>query len=360
MSIEEKIKKLAVQTGFELCGITTAEPFYDLEPILKQRIKDGTHSEFEELNLAKRLDPRLSAPEANSIIALAKAYYKPNLCKPEGQGWIACCAKGRDYHLNFREGMEELSSLLKNELGLTPLESMVDTGPLVDRAVAARAGIGWYGKNCSILAPSLGSWLVLGQILLKEKLKADAPLNDMCASCDKCLKACPTKALMGPYQLNATMCLSALTQTKSIIPKKYRSLLGTRIYGCDTCQEVCPYNKISTESLRPEENETIDLLALLGMSNKDFREKYGSKAFAWRGKNILQRNAIIALGNLKNHSATEDLVRILNGPNTMLRGYSAWALGRLKSQKAVEALRKALEQEEDSWVREEIRDALQN
>jgi epoxyqueuosine reductase len=361
MNLEKKVKELAYQVGFDLCGITTAEPFYNLQQVLEQRVQTRFHSEFEELNLPKRLNPRLSSPEANSIIALGK------VCPPvapvklaRGQGKIARFARGRDYHLELREAMDRLSCLLQNQLSLTPLTTIVDTGPLIDRAVAARAGIGWYGKNCSIISQGYGSWIALGQILIKEKLKPDKPQKEQCGSCDKCLQACPTGALQGPYQLNSNLCLSQLTQTKSIIPKKYRLMLGTRIYGCDTCQEVCPYNNFSGNLVSEQEEEAIDLISLLRMSNSEFRRKYKDKAYAWRGKNILQRNAIIALGNLKEKSASKDLISLLNGPNTMLRGYSAWALGRIKSPEALEALERALKEEDDPWVREEIKDALKD
>lgn len=357
--MEERIKQLARQAGFDLCGITTADPFDNLLGLLEQRYRSGIYSEFEILDFAKRIDPRLSYPEANSIIALGKAYPYLGPNKPvRGQGRIARFAKGRDYHLEFREGMEKLSCLLKTQLGLTPLTSTVDTGPLIDRAVAARAGIGWQGKNCAIISIPFGSWIALGQILIKESLKPDRPQEDRCGSCNKCLKACPTKALSAPYQVNSGICLSALTQTKSIIPKKYRTLLGTRIYGCDCCQEVCPYNKLKDVKLGRQDDEPLDLISILRLSNTEFKKKYAEKAFAWRGKKIIQRNAIIALGNLKDENATEDLIRLLNGPTVMLRGYSAWALGRIASAKALAALKAALQKEEDPWVKEEIEAAL--
>lgn len=359
MNLEKRIKTLALQAGFDLCGITTSEPFYDLQAVLEQRFKSGINSEFESSDIARRINPRLISPEANSIIALGKAYPYVSVNKPvKGQGRIARCGNGKDYHLEFQEGMTRLSNLLVSELGLTPLTSMVDTGPLIDRAVAARAGIGWQGKNCSIVSESFGSWIALGQILIKEKLQSDLPLQDQCGTCTKCLKACPTKALGAPYQVNPNLCLSGLTQTKNIIPKKFRALLGTRVYGCDTCQEVCPYNNLKDKRFDQQDDESFDLISLLRMSNKEFKKTYGAKSYAWRGKKILQRNAIIALGNLKDKRATEDLIRLLNGSSTMLRGYSAWALGRINSAKAIEALKSALLQEKDPWVKEEILDAL--
>lgn len=360
MNLEKEVKELAYQVGFDLCGITTAEPFYNLQQVLEQRVKTKFYSEFEDLNLPKRLNPRLSAPEVKSILALGKVYPSVGPVKPaKDQGEIARFARGRDYHLVLREAMDKLCCLLQNQLSLTPLTAMVDTGPLIDRAVAARAGIGWYGKNCSLISQGYGSWIALGQLLIKEELKPDEPQKEQCGSCDKCLQACPTGALQGPYQLNSNLCLSQLTQVKSIIPKKYRSVLGTRIYGCDTCQEVCPYNNFSGNLVSEQEEEAIDLISSLQMSNSDFRRKYKTKAYAWLGKNILQRNAIIALGNLKEKSATKDLISLLNSPNTRLRGYSAWALGRIKSPEAVEALERALQEEDDPWVREEIKDALE-
>ena len=357
MTIEHTIKKYAGQVGFDLCGITTAEPFFHLEEILRKRVHAGNHSEFENLDFAKRVNPRQISPQANSIIALGKAYPGCEKGKGGGSGFIARCGHGVDYHSDFHDKMNQLSYFLKAEFFLTPLAAMVDTGPLIDRAIAARAGLGWYGKNCAIISPEYGSWIALGQILLQEKLAPDSPQKEQCELCDRCIKACPTGALSAPYQVNAAICLSQLTQTKSIIPKKYRSLLGTRLYGCDTCQEVCPHNR-DKNLLGTGEGEAIDLISLLRMSKADFQKAYGNKAFGWRGKNILQRNAIIALGNLKATYAVDELIRILHGPNTMLRGYSGWALGQIGSRPAKEALKFALMTEKDLWVKQEIETAL--
>ncbi|WP_227761789.1 tRNA epoxyqueuosine(34) reductase QueG [Zhaonella formicivorans] len=362
MEKAQLIKEVAREIGFDLCGITTAEPFYELEDFLRLRAKQGWQSEFEHKELEKRINPRLVLPEARSIIALGKTYPPCEQNATPGYGIIARCGRGIDYHVDFRKRMNALVQFLTKDLGVTKAVSMVDTGPLIDRAVAARAGVGWYGKNCSIISPEWGSWIALGEVLLDMDLPVDEPLVLECGQCRRCLEACPSGALFAPYRVNPTICLSQLTQTKAIIPEVYRKLLGNRLYGCDTCQEVCPKNKrlkINEPSLDPGE-AVLRAEDLLALTKSQFQQKYGSSAFAWRGKTILQRNAIIALGNEKNPDSVPLLTEVLQGPNTVLRGYSAWALGQIGTRKAKQSLQAALSRETEPWVLEEISAALKN
>lgn len=363
MDKANSIKEYAYHLGFELCGIAAADPFLELDDFLRQRKARGWESEFEKHDLPGRLNPSLFLPGAQSIIALAKAYPAcPDYVEPTArQGKIARCAWGVDYHFDFRNRLEKLKWFLDVNYGAKAL-AMVDTGPLIERAVAVRAGIGWYGKNCSVISPAYGSWIALGEIVTDVALEPDQPLGNGCGDCEKCLAACPTRALSAPYSVNPNLCLSQITQTKAVIPVKYRRLLGSRIYGCDTCQEVCPNNNLMRQTacqvVKPEQ-AMVDAVELLTISKSRFREKYGNSALAWRGKNILQRNAVIVLGNSRDAEVIPLLKEPLASPGKCLRGYSAWALGEIGSAQAADLLRTAWQKEPDPWVKWEIEKALQ-
>src|SRR5690606_28587136 len=195
------------------------------------------------------------------------------------------------------------------------LRSMVDTGELSDRAVAERAGIGWSGKNCAIITPEFGSYVYLGEMITSLPFPPVEPIEDQCGSCTKCLEACPTGALVQGGQINAKICISYLTQTKGFIPEPFREKIGNRLYGCDSCQTACPINKGKNfyhhEEMYPEPEVVKPLLKpLLRLSNREFKEKFGHLAGAWRGKKPIQRNAIIALAHFKDESAIDCLGEI--------------------------------------------------
>lgn len=357
------IKEYAFSLGFDLCRITTADPFKEWESFLKARQEKGWQSEFEFHEHAPRLDPRLVLPTARSIIVFGKAF-------PTGEekedltgfyGELSRSSWGEDYHRVFYRLLSAMEDFLQKNLGAKATKAMVDTGPLLERAVAARAGLGWIGKNCSLISPSHGSFIALGEILVDLELPPDDPIAEQCGECRRCVDACPTKALTAPYRLNPNLCLSYLTQTKKIISPKYRKLMGQRLYGCDTCQRVCPHNKLENKSIPqvPYSQTVLSLEELFHLSQKQFLKKYGASAFAWRGKNILLRNAIIALGNRKDPQALSLLIKSLESPSAMLRGYSAWALGEIGGDVAFKNLQKVRLKERDPWVLKEIEGALE-
>jgi epoxyqueuosine reductase len=234
---------------------------------------------------------------------------------------------------------------------------MVDTGALVDRAVAERAGIGFSAKNCAIISPEWGSWIYLGEMVTNLPLPPDMPVQEGCGDCTKCIDACPTGALVGPGELNAQACISYLTQTKGFLSEDYMTKIGNRLYGCDTCQIVCPHNRGKNWNHRPEllpDPEIVKplLMPILDLSNREFKEKFGSSSAAWRGKKPIQRNAVIALGNFKERSAVPKLTEImLREVRPEMRGTAAWALGRIGGAEALAAVEQALQGEEDETVR---------
>lgn len=301
--IEEKSRELKI----DLIGFTDGNPLLNIEDYLNYRVNQERTTEFEERDLLKRIDPRLTLPSCRSIIVIAMSYktdykYEGSL-KP--RGIISKSSWGRDYHLVLRERLKALIEEIKKKEEFE-YRYFVDTGPLVDRELAKKAGLGAYGKNCSIINKDYGSFIFLGYILTDLDLEVNQPsLKDPCGDCDLCLRACPTGALEDPYKLNPKLCISYLSQTKDLIPEELRSKMANKIYGCDTCQNVCPRNKgvkisIQEDFLPLDTEGIVDIEELLKMSNREFKNKYGSLAGSWRGRQIWVRNAIIALANSKN------------------------------------------------------------
>lgn len=263
-----------------------------------------------------------------------------------------------------RERLNLIEQWLKNRVPDVQTKSMVDTGELVDRAVAERAGIGWSGKNCSIITPEFGSYVYLGEMITNIPFIPDSPIENECGDCTLCLDVCPTGALVNPGQLNSKRCVAFLTQTKDFLPDEFRKEIGNRIYGCDTCQTVCPKNKGKMnwihEEFKPEPELAKPLLKpLLHMSNKEFKAKFGYMSGSWRGKKPIQRNAIIALAHFKEQSAVPDLIDTMNkDERPVMRGTAAWAIGKIGGSDAEQALLKAREKETDEEVLKEIEKGL--
>jgi epoxyqueuosine reductase len=241
---------------------------------------------------------------------------------------------------------------------------MVDTGVLSDRAVAHRAGIGFQGKNCMIISPKYGSWIYLGELITNIPFSPDEEVQEDCGDCTRCIDACPTGALVGPGELNAQRCVSFLTQTKGLLSEEFMMKIGNRLYGCDTCQIVCPKNKGKHwphhAQLQPDPEKAKPLLLpMLDLSNRQFKEQFGDTAAAWRGRGPIQRNAVIALGNFKDESALPKLAEVLQSdPRPVMRGTAAWSIGRIGGTAAEEALLSAQALEQEAEVLERIALAL--
>lgn len=367
--LKQDIIEYAKEIGIDKIGFTTANPFTTLKERLIKQQQLNYQSGFEEPDIDKRTNPALLLEGAASIISIAVAYPTRMKENPKGKkgarrGLFARASWGEDYHTVLRNRLQKLEEFIKTKIPEARTKSMVDTGELSDRAVAERAGIGWSGKNCAIITPEYGSFVYLGEMITNIPFEPDQPIEDLCGDCNKCLEACPTGALVQGGQINAKICISYLTQTKDFLPEQYRSVIGNRLYGCDTCQIVCPYNRGVDfhlhEELEPEPEIAKPLLTpLLSISNREFKEKFGRTSGAWRGKKPIQRNAIIALGHFKEESAIEDLQKVLkDDPRPVIRGTAAWALGRIGTEKAKEVLLTAREKVKDDEVLNEIELAL--
>ena len=369
-ALKEEIREAAPSLGIDKIGFASAEPFTELKERLIRHREKGYESGFEEPDIDKRVDPRRLFDDPRSIVAIAVAYPSkmdnPPVSEPGAyRGIISRSSWGRDYHRVLRERLQRLEAFILERVPDAKTEAMVDTGALADRAVAERAGIGWSGKNCSIITPEWGSWVYLGEMITNIPFPPDKPVTDQCGDCTLCIDACPTGALVGPGELNAKRCISFVTQTKGFVEDELKRKIGNRLYGCDTCQIVCPKNKGKNwthhAELRPEPENVKPLLKpLLHMSNKQFRERFGHMAASWRGKTPIQRNAIIALGHFKDRSAVPELSELLLGdPRPAIRGTAAWALGRIGGAAAASAIEEALRQEQDAGVLEELRKAAE-
>jgi epoxyqueuosine reductase len=368
-SLKEEIIQYSKEIGIDKIGFTTASTFGELKNRLVRQQELGYQSGFEEPDIEKRVNPNLLLDNAQSIIAIALAYpakmkIRVTSKKGERRGIFCRASWGEDYHHIVRDRLRKLEEFILSKVPEARVKSMVDTGELSDRAVAERAGIGWSGKNCSIITPEFGSYVYLGEMITNIPFEPDTPIEDQCGDCTLCLDACPTGALVQGGQINAQRCVGFLTQTKGFIPDEFREKIGNRVYGCDSCQTACPKNKGKDFHFHDEMEANSDqvkplLKPILRLSNREFKEKFGRLAGSWRGKKPIQRNAIIALAHFKDETAVEDLIDVMNKDDRpVLRGTAAWAIGKIGGEAAKEALEKANEIESDPDVKVEINKGL--
>ena len=334
-NINEYVIKKSKELDIDIIGFTDSSPFLGAKEILLRRQKENKQTEFEEKDIEKRINPLITLDSCKSIIVIGISYNIDNHDKVEFglRGRLSRSSWGIDYHKVLNNKLELLIKELEKELDFE-YKSFVDTGPLIDRELAKRAGIGYFGKNCSIINDDYGSFIFLGYILTNLKLDSSVKVEGKCGDCNLCIKACPTKALEEHYSLNPKRCISYLTQTKENIPLEFREKMGITIYGCDTCQNVCPKNKEIIKSNHKEFIPEItkgymDIEELLFISNKEFKKRYGNMSGSWRGKTILKRNAIIALGNMKKEENLNLLIRELKSQNPMIREYASWSISNI-------------------------------
>lgn len=366
--LKRDVQAYAETIGIDQIGFTTADPFLELKDRLYHHREKGYESGFEEKDIEKRAHPELTMPHAKSIVAIALAYPSrmknaPRSKKGAYRGLMARVSWGEDYHRVLNRKLEQLERYIKETIPEARVESMVDTGVLSDRAVAERAGIGWSGKNSAMISEKLGSWIYLGEMITNLPFPPDTPVEDGCGDCNLCVDNCPTGALVQGGQLNAQRCIAFVTQRKDFIEDEFKEKIGNRLYGCDTCQQVCPKNRgidfHTHEAFEPDPETAKPLLKpLLKMGKREFKERFGRTSGAWRGKKPIQRNAVLALGNFKDASAVSELTDVLKeDPRPELRGSAAWSLGKIGGTEAKTALDHALEHENHPQAKEEIQRA---
>jgi len=353
--------------------VTTAESFDGLAEDLERHIAAGHVAGLDWFTPERArfsATPRNLHPTARSILAVGVAFWSVDLGKPDDgitRGRIARYAWGVDYHDLLKSRMRSFLDALAVETGeLVEARALVDTARIVDRAVAARAGLGWYGKHSCIIVPGHGSWVMLGEMLLDLDLEPDQPLDRNCGRCTICLDRCPTGAIVAPYTVDTPRCLSFQTiEQRGAIPPELRPLLGDWVFGCDICQDVCPYTKAAVPDPDPAflprsvENAYPSLQGLLTMTDAEFRDRYRETAVTRAKRRGLARNAAVALGN----TGTERDIPFLSAAfarhdESLVRGHAAWALARIGGRGPRTTLDRRLAHEPDLAVQAEIRAAL--
>lgn len=372
MSLTEALKAEAVRLGFDLVGITAAAP-PPHAGALNDWLAAGHAGEMAYLarNAVRRADPRAAVPGARSIVVCGVHYRAaepdPATWNDPAHGRISRYAWGDDYHDVLLPRLRLLQEWLEARVGRAGIgRSYVDTGPVLERPVGEMAGLGFQGKNTLLIHPRHGSWFVLGEILVDAELDADQPQQlGSCGGCTRCLQACPTQAFVGPHVLDARRCISYLTiELKGPIPRELRPLMGNHIYGCDVCQEVCPWNRrwgaFTTEpAFTPRPGLAgPSLLDLAALDDEAFRTRFRGSPIKRIKRRGLLRNVAVALGNWREPASIDPLSRLLYDHEPLIRGHAAWALGRIGGPDAHAALNGRLAVEDDPWVREEIGDAL--
>jgi epoxyqueuosine reductase len=364
-----RVKHEAQRLGFELVGISPVQ-----EPPHQESFAEWMRKEFHgqlqymERTASLRRDPARLVPWAVSVISVGMNYYNPpsRPSPPErGRGWISRYAWGDDYHQVIETRLHKLLEIVC-EISGASVEGrvFVDSGPVLEREFAGIAGIGWIGKNTQLISPQRGSWFFLGELFVSLPLAYDRAIRDRCGQCDLCLKACPTGAFAGPFVLDARRCISYLTiELKGFIPRHLRPLIGNHIFGCDICQEVCPYNVKAEPSKEPAYAPRSglyapELIPLLGMDNEDFRRRFRASPILRAKRRGFLRNVAVALGNIAAPEAVPALSRALDDEEPLVRGHAAWALGQIGSAEAVSALRRKLAVESDPEVISEIKEAV--
>ena len=380
--LRDLIGEEARDLGFGLSGVASVERSAHMD-LYRTWIERGAQGEMAYLArpdaVARRGDLRRTLSGVRSAVVVGHEYHQedpPGVPDDAARGVIARYARGRDYHHVIEERLLELHSRIESHVDRA-IEGLVyvDTGPILERELAVRAGLGWFGKNTMLINPRRGSYFFLGVLLLDLEIDVDSPFEeDHCGTCRSCLDSCPTGALLGRDDagapvMDARRCISYLTiEHRGPIPLELRPLMGNRVYGCDICQEVCPFvTKFSVPSPEPAYAPRSDLDGpsliefaeqLSSLSGKGFLREFKGSPVTRAGRKGLLRNVCVALGNWGSPSGVAVLARALVDPAWLVRGHAAWALGEVGSPEAISLLSERAADEADDWVRGEIKFAL--
>jgi epoxyqueuosine reductase len=316
----------------------------------------------------RRADPRTLWPEVRSVILLGLNYGPSDdpltdLAQTD-RGYISVYARNRDYHDVIKGKLKEAAGFLAAKAS-SDVKVFVDTAPVMEKPLAEAAGLGWQGKHTVVVSREYGNWLFLGAIFTTAELPADEPERDHCGSCRRCLDICPTNAFPVPYQLDARRCISYLTiEHKEHIPQELRSGIGNRIFGCDDCLAVCPWNKFAQAGrearlVQREDLAALPLADLARLDDQGFRARFAGTPIKRTGRDRFIRNVLIAIGNSGDAGLADEAIRLLDDDSPLVRAMAVWALGRLLPSRAVAQYAAGrLEHESDKDVREEWRQAL--
>ncbi|MEM7766510.1 MAG: tRNA epoxyqueuosine(34) reductase QueG [Pseudomonadota bacterium] len=334
------LRSLAAALGFDGCRVARADAPWAAGARLEAFVAAGRHGQMDwmETTLARRAAPTAMWADARSAVVVGLNYgpsHDPlDTLERRESGNISVYARGKDYHDVLKKRLKQLARAFAEETG-EAVKVFVDTAPLMEKPLAERAGLGWQGKHTNLVSRDLGNWLFLGVMLTSAVLEPDAPGDDHCGSCRACLDVCPTDAFPAPYQLDARRCISYLTiEHKGPIPVEFRAAMGNRIYGCDDCLAVCPWNKFAERSREAQfharaELVLPDLSALAGLDDAGFREVFAGSPIKRTGRDRFVRNVAIAIGNSGAPKLVDSLVPLLKDPSPDVRGAAIWALAQL-------------------------------
>jgi epoxyqueuosine reductase len=325
--LKQAIKQKARQLGFTLTGVTSSEPPAHY-PAFQSWLASGYHGTMQYLVNEKRADPKLILPECKSILILALPYSPSSFILHPSSFRIASYALGDDYHEVIPPKLKQIVEFIEEQLGYKiPNRYYTDTGPLLERELAQRAGLGWIGKNSMLINPKAGSTFLLAEILLGIELEPDAPITDHCGTCTRCLDACPTQCILPDRTLDARRCISYLTiENKGDIPEDLRPLMQNWIFGCDVCQQVCPWNRFSLPadiSLIP--NNATPLPADMLLSPAGFNQRFKKSPVKRAKRRGYLRNLAVAIGNNGNENNISILEKAMQDDEPLIREHAAWA-----------------------------------
>ena len=351
--MKEVIRQRALELGFDDCRLTTAAP-PESAPHLQRWLAEGQQGEMSWLarNADKRGDPQRVLPGARTIICVASSYHSSNpqslILNPQS-GEVARYARFTDYHDVLAEKLKALTAFV-NKLGGPETHSLwyVDTGPVLERDLAQRAGIGFVGKHTNVISRKLGNWIFLAEILTTLELEPDAPEKNRCGSCTRCITACPTRAITAPFLLDARLCISYLTiELKGSIPVELRPLIGNRIYGCDDCLAACPWNRFAREGSLMKMHAhtdlaTPDLIELLKLDEAGFKSKFAGTPMLRTKRRGVLRNVCVALGNVGDKTALPALEKACMDSEPLIAQHARWAMEEIDRQMQINGQRPSL------------------
>jgi epoxyqueuosine reductase len=338
--LKDRIAQAAKALGFDAVRFASADPPQGAGAALESFLADGRHGDMAWLaaNAERRKDPRALWPEAKTIIMLGVSYRPETdplaILEQPSRGAISVYAQSADYHDVIKAKLKTLAAQVE-ALGQGEVKLFVDTAPVMEKPIAAKAGLGWQGKHTNLVSRAFGSWLFLGSIFTTAQIGADEPEQDHCGSCRRCLDVCPTRAFVAPYQLDARLCISYLTiEHKGHIGRELREPIGNRVFGCDDCLAVCPWNKFAIGardaklSVRAE-SDNPPLAELLSLDDAAFRARFRGTPIKRTGRDRFLRNVLIAGGNSGDASLVPQIEGHLRDASPLVRAMAVWALSRL-------------------------------
>lgn len=362
-----EVREELTRRGFSL--VRFASPL--LKSGVGERFQEWLHQEFQgemgylARGLEKRMDPTRILPQVRSVIVLATDYDPglPNTPNPK-EGNISRYAWGDDYHEVIGDRLRDFQVWLKAKVGPYDSFASIDASPVLEKAWAEQAGLGWLGKHTNLIHQEKGSYFFLSALFTDLAFEPDSPVEDRCGTCTQCIDICPTKAIVAPYVLDARLCISYLTiELKGPIPRKLRPLIGNHIFGCDDCQEVCPWNRFSQATSEgrffPREGiRNQPLVSFLSLSEAKFKQKFKGSAILRAKRRGFLRNVLVAIGNSGDRSLASAVHEKFSDPEPLVRGHAVWAYASLLGAGARAELRALRKTEGDFWVLEEIDDFI--